>query len=74
MARPERAEQERLSKAIDPNDKHLCTDHLLGDLKGRTISSGFITIAAQGVQFALSLARRHHARAGLESILDKPSP
>src|SRR5439155_21176595 len=39
-----------------PNEKHLCTDHLLGDLKDRTISGGFITIIAQGVQFILGLA------------------
>jgi hypothetical protein len=56
MARREIAEQERLSKALNPNEKHLCTDHLLGDLKGRTIPSRFITIAAQGVKFVLSLA------------------
>ena len=41
--------------AIDPNDKHLGTDHLLSDLKGRTISGAFITIVAQGAQFLLSL-------------------
>src|SRR6266404_5333295 len=56
IARLERVKQDRPDKGIDPNEKHLCTDHLLGDLKGRTISSGFITIAAQGVQFVLSLA------------------
>src|SRR6267142_5918296 len=42
--------------AIDPNDKHLGTDHLLSDLKGRTISGAFITIVAQGAQFVLGLA------------------
>src|SRR5437660_4794412 len=42
--------------AIDPNDKHLGTDHLLTDLKGRTVSGAFITIVAQGAQFVLSLA------------------
>ncbi len=41
--------------AIDPNDKHLGTDHLLSVLKGRTISGAFITIVAQGAQFLLSL-------------------
>jgi len=43
-------------KGIDPNDKHLCTDYLLTNLKGRTISGAFITIAAQGAQFVLSFA------------------
>ncbi|PYK17560.1 MAG: lipopolysaccharide biosynthesis protein [Verrucomicrobia bacterium] len=54
--RPERTEGDRPSKAIDPNEKHLCTDHLLGDLRGRTISGAFITIASQGTQFLLNLA------------------
>jgi PST family polysaccharide transporter len=56
MTRPEGIEGDRPSKAIDPNEKHLCTDHLLDDLKGRTISGGFITIASQGTQFLLNLA------------------
>ena len=56
VARPESAEPDRLSNAIDPNEKHLCTAHLLSDLKGRTISATFITLAAQGVQFVSQLA------------------
>jgi hypothetical protein len=44
------------SKEIDAKERHLSTDHLLTDLKGRTISGAFITIAAQGAQFVLSLA------------------
>jgi hypothetical protein len=56
MDQPQRGESDRSSKAIDPNEKYLSTDHLLHDLKGRTISSGFITIAAQGVQLVLNLA------------------
>jgi len=55
-AQLERAEQGRPTEATNPNDKYLSTDHVLGDLKGRTISGGFITIVAQGVQFALNLA------------------
>jgi len=43
-------------KGIDANERHLSTDHLLTDLKGRTISGAFITIVAQGAQFVLSLA------------------
>src|SRR6266446_10744916 len=42
-------------EVIDPNEKHLGTDHLLSDLKGRTISGAFITIVAQGAQFLLSV-------------------
>jgi len=52
----ETAEQGFSRKAIDPNEKHLRTDHLLTDLKGRAISSAFVTIAAQGAQFGLQLA------------------
>ena len=39
----------------DHNDKHFRTDHLLGNLKQRTISSGAITLASQGLTFALTL-------------------
>ena len=56
VTRPERTEGDRPPKAIDPSEKHLGTDHLLGDLKGRTISGTFITIASQGTQFLLNLA------------------
>lgn len=42
--------------SVDQNEKHLSTDHLLADLKGRTISGAFITFAAQGIQFVLTLA------------------
>jgi len=52
----ERAEQGRPTEVTNPNEKYLSTDHLLRDLKGRTISGGFITIAAQGVQLVLNLA------------------
>jgi O-antigen/teichoic acid export membrane protein len=50
------AVRDRSDKRIDPNEKHLCTDHLLSDLKGRTISGALITLAAQGVKFLLNLA------------------
>jgi len=56
VTRPERTEGDRPAKAVDPSEKHLGTDHLLGDLKGRTISGTFITIASQGTQFLLNLA------------------
>jgi PST family polysaccharide transporter len=37
----------------DANVRHLATDHLLTNLRGRAISSSFVTILAQGVQFVL---------------------
>jgi O-antigen/teichoic acid export membrane protein len=54
-AAPAETERARSNKEIDSNEKYLCTDHLLTNLKGRAISSAFITIAAQGAQFVLSL-------------------
>jgi len=36
--------------------RHFATDHLLASLKGRALSSSFVTILAQGVQFILMLA------------------
>ncbi len=39
----------------DSNQQHLQTGHLLIDLKGRTISSGFITVSAQAIQFIITL-------------------
>jgi O-antigen/teichoic acid export membrane protein len=38
------------------NEHHFSTDHLLSNLKQRTISSGLVTAAAQGAQFFLNLA------------------
>jgi len=43
------------SPASGANEEHFSTGHLLDNLKDRTISSGFITAVAQGVQFALTL-------------------
>ena len=43
------------SKEIDANERHLSTDHLLINLRQRTISSGLVTAAAQGAQFFLNL-------------------
>src|SRR5688500_9479784 len=39
----------------ESNRQHLTTDHLLANLKGRTVSSGFVTTASQSVQFVLNL-------------------
>src|SRR5206468_2493229 len=47
---PSNAEEE------DRNQKHFTTDHLLTNLRGRTISSVAVTMSAQAAKFALSLA------------------
>jgi O-antigen/teichoic acid export membrane protein len=54
-ARPRAGIEGHSNKQIDLNEKHLRTDHLLSDLKGRTISSAVVTIIAQGAQFVLNL-------------------
>jgi O-antigen/teichoic acid export membrane protein len=38
------------------SEQHFATDHLLTNLRQRTISSGLVTAAAQGAQFFLNLA------------------
>ena len=39
----------------DRHQEHFRTDHLLPNLRGHTISSGAVTISAQGVKFLLNL-------------------
>jgi len=39
----------------DSNQEHFRTDHLLTNLKARTISSGAVTLSAQGGKFVLTL-------------------
>ena len=53
---PETIAQNHSSKGIDANERHLSTDHLLTNLRQRTISSGLVTAAAQGAQFFMNLA------------------
>jgi O-antigen/teichoic acid export membrane protein len=55
IASEEKAVRDPSDKGIDSNEKYLRTDHLLGDIKRRTISSGLVTVGAQGVQFVLNL-------------------
>src|SRR5262249_42942919 len=45
-----------MANAGTVDDHHFSTGHLLADLKSRTISSGFITISAQGAKFVLTVA------------------
>jgi O-antigen/teichoic acid export membrane protein len=53
---------EKIESSVDgtqdhtDNQQHFSTDHLLPNLRQRTISSGLITAVAQGVQFFLNLA------------------
>lgn len=41
--------------ANDPHARHFATDHLMGDLKGRSVRGGAVTLSAQGVKFVLQL-------------------
>src|SRR5438045_6881982 len=43
------------SEDDDRHQEHFKTDHLLENLKGHTISSGAVTISAQGAKFFLNL-------------------
>src|SRR5438270_2132464 len=43
------------SEDDDRHQEHFKTDHLLANLKGHTISSGAVTISAQGAKFFLNL-------------------
>jgi len=52
---PETIAQNHSSEGIDANERHLSTDHLLTNLRQRTISSGLVTAAAQGAQVFLNL-------------------
>jgi len=38
------------------HQEHFKTDHLLTNLKGHTISSGAVTVSAQGAKFLLNMA------------------
>jgi len=48
--------QKDRDRVPDPNDRHFSTEHLLVNLKGRTISSGLVTTVGQVAQFGLNLA------------------
>jgi O-antigen/teichoic acid export membrane protein len=41
---------------VEISDRHFRTDHLQANLKSRTVSSGFITVTSQAIQFVLTLA------------------
>jgi len=41
--------------AADERDKHFRTDHLMADLKGRSVRGGAVTVAAQGAKFVLQM-------------------
>lgn len=40
---------------VDPREVYLATDHLLTNLRGRTISSAMVAMAAQGIKLVLTL-------------------
>jgi O-antigen/teichoic acid export membrane protein len=53
---PERAVPSVALPAASASEEHFATDHLLANLKRRTISSGLVTISAQAAKFGLNLA------------------
>lgn len=52
----ERSSEDRADRQADRAAEHFQTDHLLGDLKGRSVRGGALTIGSQGAQFVLQLA------------------
>ena len=45
------------SSSIDSDpDRHFRTDHLVSDLRGRSVRGGAITLAAQGIKFVLQMS------------------
>lgn len=40
----------------EPDLEHVRTDHLLGDLEGRSVRGGVVTLAAQGAKFVLQMS------------------
>lgn len=44
-----------IDDAHTAQDRHFRTDHLMADLKGRSVRGGAVTMAAQGAQFVLQL-------------------
>lgn len=43
------------SEAVSVRDRHFRTDHLMSDLKGRTVRGGAVTVTAQGCKFTLMM-------------------
>ena len=46
---------DKASSSLAGNARHFDTEHLLTDLRSRTVSGGLITVVSQGIQFALTL-------------------
>lgn len=44
-----------MTSAPDPNDRHFRTDHLLKDLRGRSVRGGVVTITAQVARLGLQM-------------------
>lgn len=44
-----------ITRDSSPESQHLETDHLLANLEKRAVTSGFVTVAAQGIKFILNL-------------------
>lgn len=41
--------------AASRHDRHFATDHLMGDLKGRSVRGGAVTLSAQAIKFVLQM-------------------
>lgn len=48
-------EQPAAAESVSPHDRHFATDHLLADLKGRSVRGGAVTLTAQALKFILQM-------------------
>lgn len=51
VAQPEAAADARTLR----NERHFATDHLMGDLKGRSVRGGAVTLSSQAIKFVLQM-------------------
>lgn len=51
VAQPEAAADARTLR----NERHFATDHLMGDLKGRSVRGGAVTLGSQAIKFVLQM-------------------
>jgi PST family polysaccharide transporter len=51
--RPKQVVNESVAESTADHNRHFRTDHLMSDLKGRSIRGGAVTLSSQGIKFAL---------------------
>lgn len=44
-----------VAASLPLHHRHFCTDHLMGDLKGRSVRGGAVTLSSQAIKFVLQM-------------------